>query len=143
FATARQQAADARHVPLAVIEATAYVNTRWEWIAARAMDGGVGPMKVRPSQLADASSLSGRTLASITSDLASNLDAGAALLAHAHTSGTDLASGQPALTATQGPVVARAIMAVLAGGAGRTTSTGETITLAPQSIATSGSSLPG
>src|SRR4029077_13748803 len=45
-----------------------------------------------------------------------------------------------ALTAAQGPVVARAIMAVLAGGAGRTTSTGETITLAPQSIPTSGSS---
>src|SRR5690349_18584558 len=77
FVTAMQQAADARHVPLAVIEATAYVNTRWEWIGTPAMDGGVGPMKVRPSQLADASALSGRTPASITSDLASNLDAGA------------------------------------------------------------------
>ena len=43
------------------------------------MDGGVGPMKVLPGQMALASSLSGKTQSQITGDLASNLDAGAAL----------------------------------------------------------------
>src|SRR5437762_6582821 len=135
FATAMQQAADARQVPLSVIEATAYVNTRWEWINTPAIDDGIGPMKVTPSQMALASSLSGHTETEIKGDLAANLDAGAALIAHYHSSGTDLGSWQPAVAATQGPVVAQEIFNVMQTGASRTTSTGEVITLAPQPAA--------
>src|SRR5438046_97679 len=133
-----QSASQARGVPLPVIEATAYVNTRWEWIDSPAIDGGIGPMKVLPAQMAQASSLSGRTQAQIKGDLASNLDAGAALMAHNHTTGTDLASWQSAVSTTQGPVVAREIFNVIRTGASRTTSTGEDITLAPQAASTQG-----
>jgi hypothetical protein len=133
-----QSSAQARQMPLPLIEATAYVNTRWEWISTPAMGGGVGPMNVRPSQISLASSLSGRSKAQITSDLVSNLDAGAALLAHYHASGTDLASWRPAVVATQGSFVTQQIYAALQSGATRTTSTGETITFAAQSPAAIG-----
>jgi N-acetylmuramoyl-L-alanine amidase/Y_Y_Y domain len=135
FATAMQQAADSRLVPLAVIEATAYVNTRWEWINSPGIDGAIGPMRVTPSQMALASSLSGHSAADIEGDLGSNLDAGAALIAHYHTSGSDLASWQTAVATTQGPLVARDIFDVIRAGASRTTSTGEAISLAPQTVA--------
>src|SRR5205085_5103201 len=126
-----QQAAQSRHVPLQVVEATAYVNTRWEWIATPQIDGGVGPMKVMPSQMALATSLTGHTQAAITGDAAANLDAGAALIAHYHMTGSDLGSWQAAVAATQGPVVAREIFATIQAGASRTPRTGETNTLAP------------
>ena len=142
FSSAMQAAAQARHVPLPLIEAIAYVNTRWEWISTPAIDGGVGPMKLTPSQMTLATSLSGHSQAEITGDLAANLDAGAALLANAHASGTDLASWQPAAAATQGPQVAKEVFAVLRSGAGRTTSTGEAITLAPQPVAAPTGSAP-
>ena len=132
FVTAAQAAAQTRAVPLPVIEAIAYVNTRWEWINSPAMNGGIGPMNITPEETPLASSLSGHSQAQISSDLAANLDAGAALLAHYHTSGTDLASWQPALVTTQGPYVARQIFDALQAGASRTLSTGETVTLAPQ-----------
>jgi hypothetical protein len=141
FAAAMQAAGQSRHVPLAVIEAMAYVNTRWEWIDTPAQDGGVGPMNVRPSQMNQASSLSGLSQSQISSDLADNLDAGAALLAQYHTSGTDLASWQSAVATTQGSIVAVQIYDVLRTGATRTTSTGETITLAPQTIPRTGTSV--
>jgi len=130
---AMQSAANARQVPVPVIEATAYVNTRWEWITTPQHNHGVGPMDVLPSQMALASSLSGHTQAAIANDLAANLDAGAALMAHYHTSGADLNSWSAAVATTQGSFVASQIYAVLRSGATRTTSTGETITLAPQS----------
>jgi len=130
-----QQAADSRQVPLAVIEATVYVNTRWEWINSPGIDGAIGPMRVTPSQMALASSLSGHSAAEIKGDLGSNLDAGAALIAHYHTSGSDLASWQTAVATTQGPLVARDIFDVIRTGASRTTSTGEAIALAPQTVA--------
>src|SRR5712691_3687800 len=101
-----QSAADTRQVPLPLVEATAYVDTRWEWINTPAPDGGVGPMHVRPSQMGLASALSGHSQSQISDDLSANLDAGAALLAHYHTSGADLASWQSAAVATQGPYVA-------------------------------------
>jgi len=129
-----RQAAQSRGVPLAVVEATAYVNTRWEWIATPSITGGVGPMNISPTQIAQASALSGHTQAEITGDVAANLDAGAALIAHYHTTGTDLASWKPAVATVQGPVVAREIFSVIASGATRTTSTGETIGLAPQPL---------
>jgi hypothetical protein len=134
FATAMQQAAAARQVPLQVVEATAYVNTRWEWINTPQIDGGIGPMKVKPAQMAEATSLTGQPQAAITGDLEANLDAGAALIAHAHTVGTDLASWRSAVAATQGAFVARSVFAVIQSGASRTTSTGETITLAPSAV---------
>ena len=109
FMTAMQDASQARQVPLPLIEATAYVNSRFEWIAAPSIDGGVGPMHVVPSQMAPATALSGHSQAEIKSDLSANLDAGAALLAKAHTGGADLASWQPAVVATQGPAVAKEI----------------------------------
>ena len=141
FASAMQSAAASRQVPLPVIEATAYVNTRWEWIGTPSHDGGVGPMNVQPSQIGLASSLSGHTEVQIDGDLAANLDAGAALLAHYHTSGTDVASWRTAVATTQGSLVAAEIFNVLRSGASRTTSTGETITLAPQTVASGGGGL--
>ncbi|HEY6876339.1 MAG TPA: N-acetylmuramoyl-L-alanine amidase [Candidatus Dormibacteraeota bacterium] len=134
FGAAAQSAAQSRHVPLALIEATAYVNTGWEWIPTPAMDGGFGPMNITPSQMQAAASLSGHTETEIKTDLAANLDAGAALLAHYHSSGTDLAAWRPAVTATQGDYVAAEIYTVLSQGASRTTSSGESINLSPQTI---------
>ena len=141
FTSAMQGAAQARAVPLSLVEATAYVNTRWEWINTPAHDKGVGPMKIRPDQTAQASALSGHSPTQIFGDLSANLDAGAALLAHAHAGGLDLASWRQAVVATQGPVVASEIYNVLASGASRTTSTGETISLAPQGGAAGPASL--
>ena len=140
FASAMQSAAQARQVPLAVVEATAYVNTRWEWVATPSHNGGVGPMNVQPSQMALASSLSGHTEAQIKGDLAANLDAGAALLAHYHAAGADLASWRTSVATTQGSLVASEIFNVLRSGASRTTSTGEAITLAPQAVTSAGTS---
>jgi hypothetical protein len=134
FSAAMASASLSRQVPLPLIEATAYVNTRWEWIATPALDGGVGPMNVLPSQMALATSLSGHSAAQISSDLSANLDSGATLLAHYHAGGTDLASWQPAVVATQGPIVASQIFDAMRSGATRTTSTGETITLDPQAL---------
>jgi hypothetical protein len=134
FASAMQAAAQARQVPLVLIEATAYVNTRWEWIATPAHDGGVGPMNVKPSQMSLALSLSGHSASQIASDLAANFDAGAALLAHYHSGGSDPSSWQSAVTTTQGAFVEGEIFDVLRTGATRTTSTGETITLDSQPL---------
>ena len=124
FTTAMQDASQARHVPLPLIEATAYVNSRFEWIATPSIDGGVGPMHVMTSQMAPAAALSGHTQAEIKSDLGANLDAGAALLAKAHTGAADLASWQPAVVATQGPAVAKQIYAVLRSGVTSRAATG-------------------
>ena len=137
FMTAMQDASQARHVPLLLIEATAYVNSRFEWIATPSIDGGVGPMHVVPSQMAPAAALSGHSQAEIKSDLSANLDAGAALLAKAHTGGADLASWQPAVVATQGPAVAKEIYAVLRSGVTGRAATGEAIVLTPQSVSSS------
>jgi hypothetical protein len=134
FGAAMQAAATARQVPLPLIEAIAYVNSRWEVIRTPAGDGGVGPMHIMPSQMARAAALSGRTPAPIASDPAVNLDAGAALLAHVHTSGTDLMSWRPASEAIQGAFVATQVYDVLRSGVSRTTSGGETITLEPQPL---------
>jgi len=134
FMSAMKEASRARAVPLALVEATAYVNTQWEWINSPAVDRGVGPMHVTPSQMPQASRLSGHTLAEIKGDLAANLDSGAALLAHHHSAGADLASWRGAVVATQGPFVADQVYSTLQSGATRTTSTGETITLQPQPV---------
>src|SRR5712692_3709791 len=134
FGAAMQQAAQARQVPLPLIEAVAYVNSRWEVIGRPAADGGVGPMHVLPSQMNLAATLSGHTGPQIAGDTAANLDAGAALLAHAHSSGADLVSWRAATAATQGPRVASLVFDVLRTGASRITSTGERITVDPQPI---------
>ena len=134
YSAAMQAASLARGVPLPLIEATAYVNSRWQWIATPADDGGVGPMHVMPSQMAQAVILSGHTQAAIAGDLAANLDAGAALLANAHTSGSDLASWQPAVSAVQGTYVATQIFDALRSGETATSSTGELIVLSPQAL---------
>ncbi len=134
FTAAMQASAQARGVPLPLIEATAYVNSRWQWIAMPATDGGVGPMHVMASQMAAAIALSGHSRAQISSDLSSNLDAGAALLAKAHTGATDLASWQPAVVATQGSFVATQIFDALRSGQSATASTGEQIVLSPQAL---------
>src|SRR2546430_7263749 len=101
FTSAMQSASQGRNVPLPLLEATAYVNSRWEWIPTPARDGGVGPMHVMPKQMAQAAQLSGHTESQIASDLNANLDAGAALLASSHTGANDLASWKPAVAATQ------------------------------------------
>ncbi len=129
-----QAAAKARQVPLPLIEAIAYVDTRWEWIDTPARDGGVGPMNILAAQIGPAAALSGRGPGQVASDLAANLDAGAALLASAHTGGADLSSWRSAVVSTQGPFVAQQIYDVLSTGATRTTSTGETIVLAAQPL---------
>jgi hypothetical protein len=137
-----QAAATARGVPLPLIEAVAYVNSRWEVTGRPAGDGGVGPMHVTPAQLAQATALSGHSSAQITTDPAANIDAGAAMLANAHTSGTDLASWRPATEMVHGQYVAKQIYGVLQTGASRTTTTGELITLAPQPAASAGPAAP-
>src|SRR5438445_6532086 len=137
FTSAMKAASESRQVPLPLIEATAYVDSRWQWIATPAMDGGVGPMHVMPSQMASAAVLSGHTPAQIRGDLSANLDAGAALLAKAHTGAGDLASWQPAVVAVQGPAVATQIYAVLRSGVTGRATTGETIVLAPQTVSSS------
>ena len=142
FSTAMQSAATARQVPLELIEAIAYTNTRWEWISTPSIGGGVGPMNITQPQMGLASSLSGHTPAEIAADLAANLDAGAALVAHYHGTGSGLASYQSAVSITQGPVVAGEIYRVLRTGAARTTSTGEAIAIAPQLIPGSSLSAP-
>ena len=134
FASAMQAASQGRNVPLPLIEATAYVNSRWEWIATPAADGGVGPMHVMPSQMTSAMALSGHSAAQIAGDLGANLDAGAALLAQAHTSGTNLASWQPAVVATQGSQVATQIFDLLRSGKAGTAGTGEQIVISPQPL---------
>src|SRR5207237_5037850 len=97
----------------------------------------VGPMHVMPKQMVQAAGLSGHSQARIESDLSANLDAGAALLANAHTGANDLASWQPAVVATQGPVVATQIYDALRSGESRTTSSGEQIVLAAQALPSS------
>jgi N-acetyl-anhydromuramyl-L-alanine amidase AmpD len=134
FAAAMDAAAQARRVPLPLVEAIAYVNTSWEWNTIPAGDGGVGPMNILPGQIAQAAALSGHSPAQITTDLASNLDAGSALLSSYHTMGADLASWQSAVVSTQGSSVAAEVFDALRAGARRTTSTGETVTLEPQAL---------
>ncbi len=143
ISAAMEAAASSRQVPFQVVAATAYVNTRWEWITSPQHDGGVGPMKVRPAQLGLASSLSGHSPAQITGELASNIDAGAALMAYYHTQAGGLASWQPAVAATQGPMVAAEVFTVIRNGASRTTSAGETITLTPQATPQGATSVNG
>jgi N-acetylmuramoyl-L-alanine amidase/Fibronectin type III domain len=132
ISAAMQSAAQTRSVPLALIQAIAYVNTRWEVINQPALDHGFLPMDISPAQLTDATALSGHTTAQVESDPAANIDASAALLAHSHGSGTDLASWQPAVAAVLGPYVAVEVFQTLRSGASRTTSAGESIVLAPQ-----------
>ena len=131
-------AASARQVPEALLEAIAYVDTRWEPLAGPASDGGFGPMNIPPGQVAEAASLSGHPLAAVQSDPAANLDAGAALLARAHGGGTDLASWQPAVVALLGPQVAAQVWEALGQGEARTTSSGERLVLAAQPAASLG-----
>jgi len=134
FAPAMQAAAATHYVPLPLIEAIAYVTSSWEWAGTPAGDGGVGPMNIRPGQIAEAAALSGLGENQIATDLAANLEAGAAVLAHYHASGKDLGSWQPAVVSTQGAFVAQEVFEVLRTGATRTTSRGETISLAPQAV---------
>jgi N-acetyl-anhydromuramyl-L-alanine amidase AmpD len=129
-----QAAATARHVPPALLQAIVYVNTRWEVINQPALDHGFLPMDLTPAQVDQAAALSGHTPAQVENDPAANLDAGAALLAHFHSSGGDLASWQPAVVSQLGEYVAAEIFATLRSGASRTNSSGETITLAQQAL---------
>jgi N-acetylmuramoyl-L-alanine amidase/Fibronectin type III domain len=128
---AMRSAALARSVPLPLVQAIAYVNSRWE-LTPPGGDGGVGPMHIMPAQLAQAAQLSGRTQDEISRDAAANLDAGAAMLAQAHSGGQDLAGWQPSVARLEGPYVATQVFDLLRSGVTRTLSSGETITLAPQ-----------
>jgi hypothetical protein len=134
YQAAMQAASQSRHVPLELIEAIAYVNTHWDANTPIAADGGVGPMHITPKQMDGATRASGHGKDQIAADVAANLDAGAALLAQAHTSGTSLDSWFSATASTQGPQVAKQVYGVLSTGVTSTTSTGETITLAPQAV---------
>ncbi len=135
FSAAMQAATDARHVPLPVIQAIAYVDSHWEMIDTPARNGGFGPMNVLPAQLDKAALLSGHTRAEIMHDPAANLDAGAALLADAQSGGTGLASWLPAVQTVQGNYVAAEVFDTLRLGATRTTSKGELISLGSQASA--------
>ena len=134
FAASTQSAAQARKVPLPLLLAIVYVNTRWEVINKPARDGGFLPMDIPPSQVDQAAALSGHSVAEVKADPAANIDAGAALLARLHTSGTDLGSWQPAVATLLGPYVSIEVFDALRSGESRTTSTGESISLAPQSL---------
>jgi hypothetical protein len=134
FGPAMQSAADAYKVPLPLVEAVSYVNCRWEVIGQPSIDGGVGPMNIHPYQIDLAASLSGVGQDRIRTDPAANLKAGAAFLAKYHTSGTELASWRPAVAMLLGDGVATQVYEALRSGETRTTTVGETITLAPQSL---------
>jgi N-acetylmuramoyl-L-alanine amidase/Fibronectin type III domain len=135
FAASLQSAAQAQQVPLPLLQAITYVNTRWEVIGKPAGDGGFLPMDIAPAQVAQAAALSGHSADQVKSDPAANVDAGAALLAHFHGSGTDLVSWKPAVVALLGPYVTTQVFEALQSGESRTTSAGESITLAPQAVA--------
>jgi hypothetical protein len=135
FAAALQSAAQARQVPLPLLQAITYVNTRWEVIAKPALDGGSLPMDIAPAQVGLAASLSGHTPDELKSDPAADIDAGAALLAHSHSSGSDLVSWKPAVVGLLGPYATTQVFEALQSGESRTTSVGESITLAPQAAA--------
>jgi hypothetical protein len=143
FATSMRSAAQARQVPLVVIEAIAYVNTRWDVINQPAFDHGFLPMDITPAHVDQAAALSGHSVAEIETDPAANIDAAAALLANYHMGGTDLASWQPAVASLVGPYVAVEVYQTLRSGETRTTSAGETITLAAQPLATTTPSISG
>ncbi|TMC13996.1 MAG: N-acetylmuramoyl-L-alanine amidase, partial [Chloroflexi bacterium] len=134
FGVAMQSAAAARQVPLPIVEAVAWVNSRWEWIPQPSVDGGVGPMNIHPYDLELAASLSGHDPALLRTDLSANLDAGAAFLAHYHGSGTDLASWRPAVAMLLGDGAATEVFDALRSGASRVTNEGEAISLTPQSV---------
>jgi N-acetyl-anhydromuramyl-L-alanine amidase AmpD len=134
IAAAMRSASLARQVPLPLLQAVTYVNCRWEIVTTPSIDGGVGPMNIRPSQIAIASSLSGHDETLIKSDVAANIDAGAALLAHYHQRGAGLESWESAVATTEGSYVAVEVMNALRRGASRTTSTGESINLDPQQV---------
>ena len=125
FSAAMQAAADARHVPLPLIEAIAYVDSHWEMIDTPSHNGGFGPMNVLPTQLDKAALLSGHSQSEIMHDPTANLDAGAALLANAQSGGADLASWLSAVQIVQGKYVAAEVFAAMRLGATRTTSGGE------------------
>jgi N-acetylmuramoyl-L-alanine amidase/Fibronectin type III domain len=125
-------AAQARGVPLPLVQAIAYVNTRWEVISKPARDGSFLPMGIAPSQVGLAATLSGHSVAEVETDAAANLDAGAALLAHQHGAGTDLASWQAAVQSLVGPYVTAQVFEALRTGESLTTSTGEHVTLKAQ-----------
>src|SRR5207237_323279 len=60
FEPAMESAATGHQVPLPLIQAIAYVNTRWEVIGKPSVDGGVGPFNLRPAWLDEAAKASGR-----------------------------------------------------------------------------------
>jgi N-acetyl-anhydromuramyl-L-alanine amidase AmpD len=132
FNATLQSVASVRHVPLPLLQAITYVNVRWEPINQTAGDGGIGPMHIPSPRMTQAAALSSHTTAQVRGDLVANIDAGAALLANLHTSGSDLASWRPAVVTVQGQWIANEVFDALRQGATRTTTSGETITLAPQ-----------
>ena len=147
FAPSMSAAAARHQVALPLVQAIAYVNSRWEVIPQASIDGGVGPMNIHPGQLDQAAALSGHSRAEIVGDPAANLDAGAALLAHQHAAGSDLVSWRPAVVDLLGEFAAAEVYADLRSGESRTNSLGETISFGPQpvpeSAARSAASTPG
>ncbi len=134
FEPAMESAATVRQVPLPLIQAIAYVNTRWEVIGKPSVDGGVGPFNLRPAWLDEAARWSGRQRVEIVYDPAANLDGGAALLAHLNPGGGELKAWYPAVSQVEGDYVAVEVFDTLRSGATRTTSSGETISLAVQPL---------
>ena len=134
YLAALQAAASGRQVPLPLLEAITYVNSRWEPLPGPALDGGIGPMHILPSLEDEAAARSGHSRAELTTDIEANLDAGAALLAARHAQGDSLDSWRPAVAATQGSMVAAEVYAVLRTGERRTTTAGETIVLPRQPL---------
>ncbi|TME17387.1 MAG: hypothetical protein E6I70_10480 [Chloroflexi bacterium] len=134
FEPAMESAATGHQVPLPLIQAIAYVNTRWEVIGKPSVDGGVGPFNLRPAWLDEAAKASGRPRVEIVYDPATNLDAGAALLAKLNPAGGDLKAWYGAVSQVEGEYVAAEVFDTLRTGATRTTSSGETIKLAAQPV---------
>ncbi len=79
-----RQAARAYHVPLRLLLAVGYVNTRWRMPAGPALNGGYGAMDLTPAQFGRAARLARIDPQLARHDLGENVRAGAALLAAAH-----------------------------------------------------------
>lgn len=126
-------------VPVELLKAMGYVNTRWEMPSGESRDGGWGIMHLvrnnTTDTLGEASRLTGIPVQRLMTDRAANIRGGAALLARAQQgSPRDLNAWYEAVAEVGGGrLYANQVYETLQSGASATISTGETISLAPQS----------
>lgn len=127
-------------VPVELLLAMGYVNTRWETPAEPSRDGGWGVMHLVQNEstdtLGEAARLTGASEEQLKADPAQNIRGGAALLARAQGGNrtSDLNAWYDAVAEVGGGALyANQVYETLQSGASATISTGETLALRPQS----------